>query len=156
MKIYYCITYHNEPQEICDSLLSSLNSQKGINFDDFVFLLGKSSGGSQFPDLSPYENLRDRITFISKRTPLQGPGFTHQLLLDYVYTLSNSDDDYVTFAHVDDELVSEYALKNVQEILLNFSKTNYFSFAYRVTDYVKGTDIIISNRYPFEVWATFY
>ena len=61
MKIYYCITYHNEPQEICDSLLSSLNSQKDIDLDKFVFLLGKSSGGGEFPDLSSYENIKDRF-----------------------------------------------------------------------------------------------
>ena len=35
MRVYYCITYHNEPQEICDSLLSSLNSQKNVDLDKF-------------------------------------------------------------------------------------------------------------------------
>lgn len=95
------IPHHKETIAQMNPLLSSLNAQVGINFDDVEFLIinDNKEGALKKSDFNPYINLtpRVRIFFNNKEGYM---GISRQIGID------NAGGDYLIFCDADDALYS--------------------------------------------------
>lgn len=110
MKIYIVGSYHGESRDVYHPLLSSMNNQEYIDWNNFTFILSRSDGGNFFPDLTEYPNLKEHTVCISGFFSPQGPAATRQQGIDYAQSLSTDEEDRMIMVDIDDEWTSPASL----------------------------------------------
>ncbi len=123
------IPHHRETEQEVSGLFSSLNTQTGVDFNNFEFIVVNDDPDCVL-NFDNYINLKDRIYQFTN--PKMGwPGISRQIGID------NCHGDYITFCDCDDQLYSPlifldmlqriksgadvYNYKFIQECLLNFA-----------------------------------
>ena len=154
MHLYIIIPYHSEPKDIYSPLLSCINSQINIDFNDLSIVICRSDGKDEFPDLTDWNNLEPITKFLSEETPLPGPGWSRQIGLNFVKNLEFSPDDYVLFFDIDDALTSTDSISRII-FHINESKSDALVFSY----FRQKVDSGVKQYYqapPWEIWSTAY
>lgn len=126
MKISIIIPHHNETKEQIHSLLNSIDSQVGIDFNDLEIILCRDIETSPLDDcdFSEYKNIHNRIIRL-KSSYKQNPGMSRQTGVDY------AKGDYVFFCDADDSLYSVIVLR---ELIENINKTNADVYRFRFVE----------------------
>lgn len=159
MKLHIIIPYHGEPRERWFPLLNSINSQTNINFNDMLIYICRSDGEAEFPDTQEFNNISDRIIFLSQPCEYSGPGISRQIAVDYLLNeyypnLSDTGQDGIIYCDCDDYLDTSNAISMLQSYM-GVNDYNVLVFTSH-----QSQDGIISVVEPctqsFSVWSKIY
>ena len=112
------IPHHQESEKEVSGLFSSINSQTGVDFNDFEIVV-VNDDPKHILNFNKYVNIKDRVVQFTNPTA-EYPGLSRQVGID------SCKGDYITFCDCDDELYSPLVfLDMIQRVKSNLDVYNY-------------------------------
>ena len=111
--LYIIVPHYKEGEEVYSPLFTSINNQEGIDFNHLYLVIGQSSLEATFPDVSKWDNLKNRTTFIFKKFEKECAGASREGALTWVKNNSNNPDDYLIFCDCDDDFCNSQSLSSI-------------------------------------------
>ena len=112
-KLSIIITYHNEPENIISPLLTSINNQVGIDFNDIEIIISNNCDEphNNF-DITKWNNLRDHSLIIY-------PDIKNKVGYSRKFASSIARGEWTIFCDCDDKLYCDYTIYNIFDLVKN-------------------------------------
>lgn len=129
MHLYILIPHYNETEEVYSPLLNNLNNQIEIDPKDITIVISKSSVQYPFPDITKYENIKERCVLIGGYAEIESSATARAIGLHYIENdFHNYSKSYITMIDVDDNLTSNSSLKMIFDSIQEFPDKDFYWF----------------------------